>query len=104
MTNGEAELGGYSLDPDTLIFTNFYSVNNNKNYWDKPEIFNPDRFLINDMKKPRAFFQFGGGARTCPGRYLAMVELKTFLIRFFAKYDIESTIPNQPIIKAFASR
>jgi cytochrome P450 len=46
-TNGEAELGGYSLDPDTLIFTNFYSVNNNKNYWDKPEIFNPDRFIFN---------------------------------------------------------
>ncbi|CAI2163815.1 2699_t:CDS:1 [Funneliformis geosporum] len=101
-SNNRVELCGYTFEPGTMFWTNFYSLNNNENYWVEPDAFNPDRFLDNDLKKLKAFYQFGGGVRHCPGRLLVMAQLKSFLVRFFSKYDIESTISNQPIIKGFA--
>ncbi|CAG8492943.1 2721_t:CDS:2 [Funneliformis caledonium] len=100
-SSNQVELCGYTFEPDTLFWTNFYSLHHNENYWVEPEVFNPDRFLNNNLEKPKAFYQFGGGVRHCPGRFLVMVQHKIFLVRLFSKYDIESTIPNQPIIKGF---
>ncbi|CAI2188012.1 4072_t:CDS:1 [Funneliformis geosporum] len=100
-SSNRVELCGYTFEPNTLFWTNFYRLNNHENYWVEPEVFNPDRFLNNDLKKLKAYYQFGGGVRHCPGRFLVMIQLKTFLVRFFSKYDIESTVSNQSIIKGF---
>ncbi|CAG8656757.1 13006_t:CDS:1 [Funneliformis mosseae] len=102
-SSDKVDLCGYTFEPETIFWTNFYSLHHNENYWVEPEIFKPERFLDNESKRPKAFFQFGGGVRHCPGRFLVMAQLRTFLVRFFSRYDIESTVPNQPIIKYFAA-
>ncbi|GET03257.1 cytochrome P450 [Rhizophagus clarus] len=40
---------------------------------------------------------FGGGIRICPGRKLAIIELKCLLILIYRKYDIELVDMNAPL-------
>ncbi|HVL54941.1 MAG TPA: cytochrome P450, partial [Burkholderiaceae bacterium] len=52
--------------------------------------FLPERWLNGDAKAiddtRRAIFPFGGGPRYCPGRYLAMVEIKLVVSMLFRNF------------------
>ena len=65
-------------------------------HWSNPETFDPDRFLepknLNIAKN--SFMMFGGGVRICPGRQLAMTELKIIIAMIFSKYDPELATPD----------
>ena len=37
---------------------------------------------------------FGGGLRICPGRHLAMTEMKIIVAMIFRKYDLELATPD----------
>ena len=40
---------------------------------------------------------FGAGPRTCPGRYLALLEMKMALAMLLGSFDIESVdVPGRP--------
>ncbi|UZN99764.1 uncharacterized protein OCT59_001031 [Rhizophagus irregularis] len=56
------------------------SIMKRKDYWTDPEKFVSD-----------------GGIRACPGRKLAMIELKCLLTLIYRKYDIELADPNAPL-------
>ncbi|XP_072460787.1 cytochrome P450 7B1 isoform X2 [Notamacropus eugenii] len=67
--------------------------------FEQPEEFKFDRF-VEDGKKKTTFFKrgqelpyflipFGSGISKCPGRFLAMVEIKQFLILLFMYFDME---------------
>lgn len=59
-----------------------HAVHMDPNLWDKPEEFNPERFLNHDgtaVVKPASFIPFGVGRRTCLGIVLAKAELFLFL-------------------------
>ena len=49
---------------DTVILLNFYSVHNDKSYWDNPEEFRPQRFLDENgqFRANNAAMPFGLGA------------------------------------------
>jgi cytochrome P450 len=52
-------------------------------YWDKPETFDPDRFLPGaaGTKQHRfVYFPFGGGPRLCIGKGFAQVEAHLILV------------------------
>ena len=61
--------------------------------WTDPDAFNPDRWLTTSSDKKKrnknAFMQFGGGIRVCPGKNLALAEMKTFMALLYRKYDVE---------------
>ncbi|PKC68344.1 cytochrome P450 [Rhizophagus irregularis] len=86
----DVEFDGYVIKADTTVYTNLKVLSNNPKYFKDPEIFNPDRFLNdkNSMEK-YTFLPFGYGARMCPGRIWAMVQMKTFLVKFVSTFDIE---------------
>ncbi|PKY39542.1 cytochrome P450 [Rhizophagus irregularis] len=86
----DVEFDGYVIKADTTVYTNLKVLSNNPKYFKDPEIFNPDRFLNDkDSMEKYTFLPFGYGARMCPGRIWAMVQMKTFLIKFVSTYDIE---------------
>ncbi|CAG8497820.1 16964_t:CDS:2 [Funneliformis caledonium] len=95
MNTKEEILNGYVIPAETQIYIHHYGMNMHEAHWSNPEIFNPDRFL-NDREKSMNF-QFGGGIRMCPGRNLAMMELKAFMVLMYRKYDIELVDKNAPL-------
>jgi len=63
--------------------------------FERPEAFEPERWL-NDAANPlgaaarRAAMPFGSGPRMCPGRYLALLEMKMAVAMLMSSFDIES--------------
>ena len=78
------------------ILISTLGIQHNSKHWDNPKEFNPDRFLEpNSHSIDRYSLQiFGGGVRICPGRHLAMTELKTIVALIFRKYDPELATPD----------
>nr|CAB3468241.1 unnamed protein product [Digitaria exilis] len=77
-------LGGYEVPAGTEIIINLYGCNMNKNEWDEPEEWKPERFLGGrfdtvDMYKTMAF---GAGRRICAGSMQAINISCTAIARF----------------------
>lgn len=54
------------------------------------ERFMPERWLDTDQVDKRASMPFGSGPRICPGRYLALVEIKLAMATLLAGFDVAS--------------
>ncbi|CAG8489071.1 10799_t:CDS:2 [Ambispora gerdemannii] len=84
------EIVGFRWKAGTQFYTNIHGIHLNPAHWDNPQEFDPDRFLkIESSKTKNALLQFGGGLRICPGRQMAILELKTLLVCLLRKYEIE---------------
>ncbi|KAI8321370.1 cytochrome P450 [Martensiomyces pterosporus] len=58
----------------------------NKDVWSEPHVFNPERFLENpDLKKQ--LMTFSSGARICPGRNLAWLEIFITLANLYNRFE-----------------
>lgn len=73
-------LQGYTIPKGSVIVPNLWSVHRDPNIWEKPDEFQPSRFLDEkgQLIKKEAFIPFGMGKRVCMGEQLAKMEL--FLI------------------------
>ncbi|RHZ59368.1 hypothetical protein Glove_364g23 [Diversispora epigaea] len=81
-------IGDYKWSKDTNFMLNFDGIQKHKSYWKDPNVFNPDRFIEDPGSKNRVYM-FGGSLRKCPGRNLAMMEIKATLAMLYRKYNIE---------------
>ena len=104
--NVETDMIGEYNWPVKTTFQMFVSaVMKHKDHWTDPEKFDPDRFYKIEESKyslekqhvKNSFTMFGIGIRICPGRKLAMIELKCLLALVYRKYDIELADMNAPI-------
>ena len=63
-------------------------------YFPDPQAFNPKRWLDNENtsipQARRVSMPFGSGPRVCPGRYLAMLEIKLAMAMLLKNFDIKS--------------
>nr|AGI92303.1 cytochrome P450 CYP307A1 [Laodelphax striatellus] len=80
VANQDSVIAGYTVEKDTLIFLNNYSLSMDPALWDEPEKFKPERFISPEghIVKPDHFLPFGGGRRSCMG--YKMVQLIGFSI------------------------
>ncbi|CAG8440226.1 1525_t:CDS:2 [Acaulospora morrowiae] len=82
-----------------MIFTPV--IHSNKNYWNEPEKFDVNRFIDVDEQKKHSeknhLIMWGGGLRQCPGRKLAMIELKCMLALTFRNWDVELADMDSPL-------
>lgn len=73
--------------------------------FEKATEFNPKRWLkasrcpVHSME---AFVPFGGGPRYCPGRNLAMLEIKMVLSMLFKNFEVEMITPHEKIDEIMA--
>ncbi len=72
----DCEIGGYRVCAGTSVAMSPWVMQRDSRYFDRPEVFEPDRWTEEFARHlPRfAYFPFGGGPRICIGSSLAMME------------------------------
>ncbi|KAI8323700.1 cytochrome P450 4F12 [Martensiomyces pterosporus] len=83
---GGVTLQGHFIPEGYTCMVATPAANMNKDAWDQPHIFNPERFISNEENK-RNILTFSSGVRICPGRHLAWVEMLATLANLFNAYD-----------------
>ena len=82
--NNKIEIGGVSLCPGDSIGVAVSNLQHDQRYWQiDPSLFYPERFLEDDKDHHAyAYLPFGlGHYRSCPGKYLALYQLKVVCVR-----------------------
>ena len=92
-TTTDTSINGYFILQDTTVFVNLYSLTRDERYWEKPEQFNPYRFLNeNGQLKDdllNKFYPYGIGPRRCLGEHLGRLEVFMFFTNLMQKCKFE---------------
>ncbi|GBC17953.2 cytochrome P450 [Rhizophagus irregularis DAOM 181602=DAOM 197198] len=96
--NKPDEIAGYKWPAGTVFRINADAIHYNKDYWEDPDKFNPDRWMAEGFESKKfSFLMFGGGLRLCPGRKLAMIELVCLIALLYRNYEIDLVDMNAPL-------
>ncbi|MEM6900931.1 MAG: cytochrome P450 [Pseudomonadota bacterium] len=96
----KANIGGFKVRKGALIMISPWTLHRHELYWEKPDVFDPDRFMPpreKDILKG-SFIPFGSGPHTCVGAGFATIEAVLILARLASDFDfrIESHDPVRP--------
>ncbi|GAU12457.1 hypothetical protein TSUD_229910 [Trifolium subterraneum] len=104
---------GYRIPAGTDVFISVYNLHRSPYFWDRPDDFEPERFLVqnkneeiegwagfdpsrspgalypNEVISDFAFLPFGGGPRKCVGDQFALMESTVALTMLLQKFDVE---------------
>jgi cytochrome P450 len=83
-------LGSHPIKPRSLIVIAPYVLHRHESLWDRPDIFDPGRFLpAAKTKIPRfAYLPFGAGPRTCIGSSFALLEATVVLATLVQRFEL----------------
>lgn len=86
----DTTFNNYSIPKDTTIMIDLWCLGHSKEVWNKPEQFDPTRFLDEDgqLIKHNFFHSFGLGKRVCAGETIARNTIFLFVTTFFEKYTV----------------
>ena len=83
----EVELGGYQLQPHTMVQISPLYTMRMEQWWSNPNSFDPDRFAREEHKQHSFLWApFGGGAHKCIGLHFADMLFKCTLSRLLLNY------------------
>ncbi|XP_038060350.1 cytochrome P450 2D3-like [Patiria miniata] len=88
----EIQLRGYTIPKGNDVFFALWTMMNDPRVWDRPEEFNPDRFLSKDGTKliqHEGFIPFSIGRRSCLGEGLARMEMFLFVTNLFQRFTFK---------------
>jgi cytochrome P450 family 4 len=91
----EIELEGFTIPEHTILALPIFFLQRNERFWgDDAKIFRPSRFEPENMTKihPFAFTPFSGGKRMCLGYKYAMIFMKIFIVNFFARFEVDTSM------------
>jgi len=74
-------LGTETIGPGTFVYVPVYAVHRHEEFWDQPDVFDPDRFAPEAVKaRDRyVYLPFGAGPRICIGMSFALMEATVVL-------------------------
>ena len=90
----DIELMGYEIPTGTVIMLLTRQIAVDEAQFGNAGTFDPDRWLTLDAERQcphdtSAFIPFGTGPRFCPGRNLALLEIRTALAMLCRNFDVE---------------
>jgi cytochrome P450/nitrite reductase/ring-hydroxylating ferredoxin subunit len=90
-TNAETVLGDVLLPARTPVVVLPRPATRDPGNFEQPEAFLPERWLEtgSGAHEPSTHIPFGSGPRLCPGRTLALLEMKVVLAALFKSFDVE---------------
>lgn len=83
----ETEIAGVRVPAGTIVWNTFRHDTVDEKYFDNPLQFNPGRW---PNQNARVSIPFGSGPRTCPGRYLAILEIKIAMAMLLGSFHIKA--------------
>lgn len=90
----DTTLAGVAIPVGTLCMFLMRAGATDRRHVSQPEAFCPDRWLRDDGGAPRRqSMPFGAGPRICPGRYLALLEIKMAIATLLGSFDLLSVAP-----------
>ncbi len=92
---------GVTIPKESNLLFSVIEIHKHKDFWEDPEVFNPDRFANNAGMKHKAYFPFGAGPRMCIGNNFAMYEMVLAITEIVKHYKIkkkETPIEIKPLI------
>jgi len=100
-TTEEVQFHGYTLPAGTSVYANVAWIMNDPEYWDKPEQFNPSRFIdenTGEFRKDERCIPFLVGKRYCLGQQLAQHELFLFLTGLLQSLSFSTPLPDPSMV------
>ena len=90
--------GDIDIPRGSTVIVYVYGAHHAPRYWERPESFEPDRFIKTNekLRTPFTYLPFGGGPRVCIGNQYAMLQILMILSDLLRKYDFQLT-PGQTI-------
>jgi cytochrome P450 len=106
-SNEDVEIGGVAMPKGTALFLLTLHGCMSDTHFGAADQFRPERWLeaapaSGCPHNAKAFVPFGAGPRFCPGRQLAMVEIKTVMAMLCAGFEVAKTEPPQPVGEIFS--
>lgn len=103
----DVELDGYRIPKGTIVMmlTRHIAVDDRR--FGNASAFDPDRWLKSDAERgcphdTTAFLHFGTGPRFCPGRNLALLEIRTALAMLCRNFEVSLANAAQPVEERLA--
>lgn len=86
-------IAGVAIPKGTTVTTIPAMIHHNPSVWGADvNVFNPDRWnaVSGAVANPFAIESFINGPRTCPGRALALLEIKTIIVEMLSHFSLEA--------------
>ena len=86
----DTKIGSYEIPKGTEVVLNIRHLMTAEKYFEKPDSFDPERFLSEEGLLRRdiaAFMPFGVGKRICLGEHLARKAMEVFLVKMLQKFE-----------------
>ncbi len=86
----EDKIGDYVIPKGSAVRISPMAIQRRTKYWDNPELFDPERFSLENSKThiPYTNIPFGGGPRLCAGRNFAMMEMLLIVAKTVRAYKL----------------
>jgi cytochrome P450 len=92
------KLGAFDIAEGSIVGVSPYVLHRHPKFWDKPEEFDPLRFLPEKAatRSRYSYLPFGGGPRMCIGNAFAMMEAQIILAMIARDYSL-TVDPHHPV-------
>jgi cytochrome P450 len=86
----EDQLGGWTVQPRTLMVVSPYLLHRHPDFWKEPERFLPERFLPGQKEGRHryAYLPFGAGQRQCVGNGYTLTLLTVVLATLLPRFEL----------------
>jgi len=106
-SNEDVEIGGVAVPKGTALFLLTLHGPLQESHFGAADRFRPERWLNAEPAagcphNAKAFVPFGAGPRFCPGRQLAMLEIKMVMAMLCAAFEVAKAEPTQSVEEIFS--
>jgi cytochrome P450 len=101
----DVAVGGYRVEAGSLMAVGIYALHRDPTLWERPLVFDPDRFSP-DASKDRVRWQFVpfiAGPRSCIGEHFAMLETTLAIATIVRALEIRSVDDDFPVAVPFTT-
>ncbi|XP_031491483.1 cytochrome P450 78A5 [Nymphaea colorata] len=95
----DVDVGGQHIPVGTTAMVNMWAITHDEHIWERPEVFNPDRFMAGEevsvLGTDLRLAPFGAGRRVCPGKAMGLASIHLWLAQLLQNYE---WLPGAPTV------